>query len=298
MTKLNLKTLAVAIALTAAAGGANAAMVNSQGNSGLGGELLLYAWSDSASTSYVRDLGVLFTDFIYNGASAPTAGSLPFNPAAAVSTGAGNVNNPGYSLFYQPEALMLSALGNGTTLNSDVMWGIAALDGVGGFTAQRALTTCSTPDCLTAIQGEVNSSIPNYKTQYDGLMSLHNALGTHVSPNLNGSSQAANDGSFADVSITFGLNWGGYAPGYEAASFVGNSMEFYYVQPSSTSSVQFVNGFQYANAGGASLWTLDSNGGLSWQAAEVSAVPVPAAVWLFGSGLLGLVGIARRKNTA
>lgn len=28
----------------------------------------------------------------------------------------------------------------------------------------------------------------------------------------------------------------------------------------------------------------------------VSAVPVPAAVWLFGSGLLGLVGLARRKK--
>ncbi|VAW53711.1 hypothetical protein MNBD_GAMMA05-1214 [hydrothermal vent metagenome] len=28
---------------------------------------------------------------------------------------------------------------------------------------------------------------------------------------------------------------------------------------------------------------------------EVAVVPVPAAVWLFGSGLLGLVGIARRK---
>ena len=28
----------------------------------------------------------------------------------------------------------------------------------------------------------------------------------------------------------------------------------------------------------------------------VSAVPVPAAVWLFGSGLLGLVGVARRKR--
>ncbi len=27
----------------------------------------------------------------------------------------------------------------------------------------------------------------------------------------------------------------------------------------------------------------------------VSAVPVPAAVWLFGSGLIGLVGIARRR---
>src|SRR3989344_5982469 len=125
MTKFNLKTLAVAIALTAAAGGANAAMVDSQGNGGQGGSLLLYAWSDSALTSYVRDLGVLLPDFlplagaagsnIPTGATAPTAGSLPFNPAAAVSVGAGNVNSSGYSLHFQPDSLMLSAIGNGTT---------------------------------------------------------------------------------------------------------------------------------------------------------------------------------------
>lgn len=29
---------------------------------------------------------------------------------------------------------------------------------------------------------------------------------------------------------------------------------------------------------------------------QMSPVPVPAAVWLFGSGLLGLVGLARRKK--
>ena len=29
---------------------------------------------------------------------------------------------------------------------------------------------------------------------------------------------------------------------------------------------------------------------------ELTAVPVPAAAWLFGSGLLGLVGVARRKS--
>jgi hypothetical protein len=31
---------------------------------------------------------------------------------------------------------------------------------------------------------------------------------------------------------------------------------------------------------------------------QASAVPVPATVWLFGSGLLGLAGIARRKKAA
>jgi len=32
------------------------------------------------------------------------------------------------------------------------------------------------------------------------------------------------------------------------------------------------------------------------QTVPPSAVPVPAAVWLFGSGLIGLVGVARRKT--
>jgi len=41
-----------------------------------------------------------------------------------------------------------------------------------------------------------------------------------------------------------------------------------------------------------------AGGAIFWDDAslEVSAVPVPAAVWLFGSGLLGLVGVARRRK--
>jgi hypothetical protein len=38
--------------------------------------------------------------------------------------------------------------------------------------------------------------------------------------------------------------------------------------------------------------------GVSVSAIELQSVPVPAAIWLFGSGLLGLIGIARRKKTA
>lgn len=32
-------------------------------------------------------------------------------------------------------------------------------------------------------------------------------------------------------------------------------------------------------------------------AIEVSPVPLPAAIWMFGSGLIGLIGIARRKKS-
>jgi hypothetical protein len=41
--------------------------------------------------------------------------------------------------------------------------------------------------------------------------------------------------------------------------------------------------------------TLSSNGTLHFTPADVAAVPVPAAVWLLGSGLVGLAGIGRRR---
>jgi len=34
----------------------------------------------------------------------------------------------------------------------------------------------------------------------------------------------------------------------------------------------------------------------TWTSFQMTPVPVPAAVWLFGSGLLGLAGVARRKR--
>jgi len=61
------------------------------------------------------------------------------------------------------------------------------------------------------------------------------------------------------------------------------------------------------DAGTSNLWILDTS--IFFSATEQifptlghgtvgGEVPVPAAVWLFGSGLLGLIGMARRKKTA
>ena len=43
-------------------------------------------------------------------------------------------------------------------------------------------------------------------------------------------------------------------------------------------------------------WTLSAQATGGTYSMALAAIPVPAAVWLFGSGLLGLAGLARRKK--
>jgi len=64
------------------------------------------------------------------------------------------------------------------------------------------------------------------------------------------------------------------------------------VSPLDLSIGLFDNGFER-------IWA-DSSGFVdakpSFADGSVEVIPVPAAVWLFGSGLLGLIGVARRRN--
>lgn len=46
---------------------------------------------------------------------------------------------------------------------------------------------------------------------------------------------------------------------------------------------------------GTLVWNFGGAFGLGVVAIDVQVVPVPAAVWLFGSGLIGLIAVARRR---
>ena len=54
-------------------------------------------------------------------------------------------------------------------------------------------------------------------------------------------------------------------------------------------------GFDATNATWVFSATSLNNYNMGVTAAGIAAVPVPAAIWLFGSGLIGLIGVARRK---
>jgi hypothetical protein len=58
----------------------------------------------------------------------------------------------------------------------------------------------------------------------------------------------------------------------------------------------FITGFD--PTGGDFSLTLNQNGQAFSFSSSAGVVPLPPAVWLFGSGLLGMIGIARRKKMA
>ena len=58
----------------------------------------------------------------------------------------------------------------------------------------------------------------------------------------------------------------------------------------------YVFGDDWGDKGPVTLGDTDRGIFADFTPADVSPIPVPAAFWLFGSGLLGLVGMARRKK--
>jgi hypothetical protein len=111
---------------------------------------------------------------------------------------------------------------------------------------------------------------------------------------LTATSGVVNDGDTADTGQfnNFNTLFGSQSsPSAMVAGAYGSSLGFYkqvniYDEPSE-SQVPAITPF-------AGKWTLSGN----TLAYNVAAVPLPAAVWMFGAGLMGLLGLNRRKSMA
>lgn len=115
----------------------------------------------------------------------------------------------------------------------------------------------------------------------------YNVLGNTASVDVNG---FVNDCAFPSSAPEYCLKNTGPFSNIQTLNYW-SSTEY---APQSGSGVAWyfdmINGYQWAGFG---------IQGYAWavQTGDVSAVPVPAAVWLFGSGLFALAGLARHKKT-
>jgi hypothetical protein len=258
------KLIAAAILAAGVSNVANATITlpSSDVNNTGGSELILNLWD--GTNTFTLDLGVPF--------GAPTTGTLA------------NLSTLAPTFF------------TGGTLNSNVQWNVIAADTTAGGNGStlstygaRMMTTSS-----TATWSYVNS---NVTASASGLASYITAL------NTTGTHPTVANGSDLSTSVLDSNSWQGsgmltaWAQNslFNAMGMGAGSMLFVEVAQSATTGLF---GPQIPTTGTPSFttlgqFTLAANGAMSF-----APVPVPAAVWLFGSALAGLVGVARRRKAS
>lgn len=261
--KMKMKTLAAAVVLAATTSVANAAIVTGFDTDG---ELFLSVFDPSGEISYHMDLGITVSQF-----NADDSSFRSFDLASDAN----------FAGFLGQTDLTYSIAGANTIPYTT----IAELQTYGIMTTSSQ--TAMQVDDRFLSQGSIDQMMGRVTTQAALLNVRTGGPYSGTNGGENGSAVALiGQQGYYDVA-----GWGDVngTPGFYAAANVGTAVSFYQVN---VSDVDFISAVETQMGD----WLLTTDGTLTYGTAPVSAVPVPAAVWLFGSGLIGLASIARRKK--
>ncbi len=284
---MNLIKNAIKLALAGAAlvgGVAHAGITNLPGQTGTfpdkGSDLVLFAW-DSDTTHptdsyFYVDLGVQIGNLVnLDGitAATPAATVTPFNVTGTSTTAIDSFVS------------WASSANRGDS--SGIKWSIMASERNGtntGLAVQDvAFTAPTSVNYGTSVAALANSQIGGVAAHMQSLFSyMDGSVPGGVSDTEGWNATGLNsDGKDADV--LWNLN-------QTTGASLGEAMNLWAFAMNGTGTTK---GNKYLGA----TMTL-SLAGLKIQNPISSEVPLPAAAWLFGSGLLGLAGVGRRKKVA
>lgn len=266
--------LAGALAL-AVAGQANASMVTGTTGSS---DAILQIWDSANNTSYTKDLGINLSSFL-SGVS---------GTSTALTANSGNATTPVGNQLFTADSLLTSFLS--TANQAALVWNVTAVDNTGAlnFGLKQLITTTA-----VNIKSAANSlSTVTQNTQ------LQTAIG-----NLDLTYSAANGASGASTSVTAGssdtwiakINQLNTSLAFNTSGTLGSTLNFWYLTPSSTSTIAKSSVAEFGNSQQVATWNLASNGDLTY---SVAAVPEPGE-WLLmlsGFGLIGFIATRRNKN--
>lgn len=260
--KINRIKLAVAATVLAMSGGANAAILNGADPlTTAPGELFVNVWDSTAQVSYALDLGIT-TEQIR---TMPATGSFSYDLAADANFS---------RILNSTNALQYQVVGGFNLLTTTTM-------------SQFGLFTTAAPGADVSGLATANGIKQALGKLSNYTVNVNNDAGDLVNTAANNS--GLSDNANGDLGYAGTVDWGNSMSGlvaFNTFADVGTDALFYHA-----GSTTGRNGIQTALAS----WNLSINGNTATLGYNVSAVPVPAAVWLFGSGLLGLVGVARRR---
>jgi hypothetical protein len=280
--KSKLKALTAA-AVLAFSGAAVADVIPGNLSTAQNSELFFSVWSPSLGMSYTRDLGITVNNFFAGGATAPVdvapGSGVDYAPGAVVNYAAGNVLAAGYKLVFGIDNVLT---GSGLLAAADAVWNVVGIKSFGNPDRLFTTTNVANPTILT------NAAVAAVGTTTTWLISTGG-----VNAAMPGSSGADNGSIVVTTpvlananSTSFNANLGSNTP-WATTGTVGGTLSFFEfdengTNPNLATRTDYTGGF----------WQLAGDGTLSW---NVAAVPVPGALVLMLSGLLGLVGVARRK---